>query len=296
MRPGAAAAVAAALGGCLAGGGCTVGSGSGLVEGVIFDYGCIHAPGTDKAAPTAYKFKPSFFAGVPTEDLSVNGLHMNEITIRMQNNALALQYADTLYFDVVDSYEVARCVRGGRDDKTGEPLYNVTEPLPDGGSTIWCDWSANTFTDGGALDGGAISPGGPDAGTSLDGGMSVMASAPRIHLTPYTDVRSSFVPLSTCGFNKVSGVAVDGWIEFHDFGAAAQPDLPPQSRSPVNTDFVIQFGDRMRADFYVTLEDQVIISAKDQNLPPPREPQIGGYLNGNFDFNLERGRSAQPFP
>lgn len=295
MRQGAAAVVAAALGGCLAGGGCTVGTGSGKAKGVLFDYNCIHGPGgpTD---PIEYSLNPSFFAGVPTEDLSVNQMHMNEITIRMQNNALAVQYADTLYFDVVNSYEVARCVRGARDGMTGEPLYNVTEPLPNGGATIWCDWAANTFTDGGTLDAGAINPGAPDAGTPLDGGMSVLASTPRIHLTPYTDVRSSFGPLSTCGLNKVSGVAVDGWIAFKDFGAAAQPDLPPQSRLPVDPDFVIQFGDRMRADFYVILEDQVLVSAKDQNLAPPRAPEIGGYLKGNFDFNLERGRSAQPFP
>ena len=39
-------------------------------------------------------------------------MHTNEMHIRMQNNGLAIQYADTLFFDVLNSYEVARCVRG----------------------------------------------------------------------------------------------------------------------------------------------------------------------------------------
>ncbi|HVV16066.1 MAG TPA: hypothetical protein VHH90_02590 [Polyangia bacterium] len=289
MRRAGSAFLAAALGASLAAG-CTVGSGSGKASGMIFEYGCIHADG---GAPTEYDLKPTFFAGVPTEDLSVTGMHMNEMHIRMQNNALAIQYADTLYFDVLNSYEVARCVRGST---MGGLQYNVTEPLPDGGSTLWCDWSGTAFTDGGAFDAGAVTPGAPDAGASLDGGMSVMATSPRIHVTPYTDVRSSFAALSTCGLTSVTGVAVDGWISFQDFGGAGQSDRPPDLRAPVDSDFVIQFGDRMRAQFQIVLADQVVIAAKEENQPPPRASEIGGSLEGSFDFNLERGRSAQPFP
>jgi hypothetical protein len=260
--------------------------------GKIFEYGCIGAPD----APADYNLQPTFWAGVPIEDLSVTGMHTNEMQIRMQNNSLALQYADTLFFDVVDSYEVARCVRGAVDINTGQPLYNVTEPLPDGGSTLWCDWSGMAITDGGLVDAGAITPGGPDAGASLDGGMSVTATSPRIRVTPYTDVRSSFATLSRFGINKVTGVAFDGWISFQDFGGAAQPDRAPTDREPVMPDFVIQFGDRMRASFYIVIGDQVVIAAKEHNEPPPRPSEIGGNLHGYFDFSLERGRSAQPFP
>jgi hypothetical protein len=271
-------------GGLLAG--CAVGSGSGSAEGELFQYGCIHDNGPDAGAdtPRAYNLAPVFFAGEPIEDLSVTGMHSNEMRIRMQNNGLSIQYADTLYFDVVNSYEVARCLRGRIDDH-GQPDWNVTEPLPDGSQTGWCDWSGTQFADGSA-----------DGGGSMDGGMSVMASAPRIHLTPYTDVRSSFATLSTCGITNVTAVAFDGWITFQYFGAAEQPELSPDKREAVDRNFVIQYGDRMRATFHVVLGDQIVITSKQMNLPPPRPPEIGGTLDGYFDFNLERGRSAQPFP
>ncbi|HVT08638.1 MAG TPA: hypothetical protein VHO67_14375 [Polyangia bacterium] len=297
MSRGAAGALAAAaLGGCLAGG-CTVGSGSGSVDGFLFQYNCIHAPGNQLDAPTEYHMNASFFAGVPIEDLSVNGMHTNEMHIRIQNNGLAIQYSDALYFDILSSYEVARCVRGAVDKNTGLPLYNVTEALPDGGSTLWCDWSGMAFsTDGGSVDAGAVTPGGPDAGASLDGGLSMTAPWPRIHVTPYTDVRASFAALSTCGVAKVTGVASDGYIAFQYFGGASQSNRPPTERDPISTDFVIQFGDRMRASFDIRLIDQVLIAAKQENEAPPRDPEIGGTLHGYFDFELERGRSAQPFP
>ncbi|HVY38733.1 MAG TPA: hypothetical protein VHM31_12385 [Polyangia bacterium] len=296
MRRGAAAALAAAALGSWLAGGCTVGSGSGAVDGVLFQYNCIHGPDSLNE-PTDYHLKASFFAGVPIEDLSVNGMHTNEMHIRIQNNGLAIQYTDALYIDILSSYEVARCVRGAVDKNTGLPLYNVTEPLPNGGSTLWCDWSGTAFSlDGGAVDAGAVTPGGPDAGMSLDGGLSMRAPYPRIHVTPYTDVRASFAALFTCGVAKVTGIANDGWISFQYFGGAAEPNLPPEKRLPVSTTFVIQFGDRMRASFDITLVDQVLIAAQEENQPPPRQPEIGGNLHGYFDFELERGRSAQPFP
>jgi hypothetical protein len=124
----------------------------------------------------------------------------------------------------------------------------------------------------------------------------MVATFPRIHLTPYTDVRASLATLSTCGITNIVGLADDGWIQFYDFGGAEQQEVPPEQRDPLPGNFVIQFGDRLRAHFNMTLTDQAIISAKEQNQPPPRQAQIGGQLHGFFDFNLERGRSAQPFP
>lgn len=283
MRSRARALLAVALGGLAAG--CAVGSGSGSASGEIFQYGCIvdHTADAGADAPRAYNLAPVYFAGEPFEDLSVTGMHTNEMRIRMQNNGLSIQYADTLYFDVVNSYEVGRCLRGRTVN--GQPDWNVTETLPDGSQTLWCDWSATAFGDGSADGGGAV-----------DGGMSVMASAPRIHITPYTDVRSSFATLSTCGITNVTAAAFDGWIQFQYFGAAEQSDRPPESREIVPTNFVIQYGDRMRATFHVVLGDQIVISSKQMNLPPPRPSEIGGTLDGYFDFNLERGRSAQNFP
>lgn len=288
------------LSGCalaaLAASGCTVGSGSGAADGQLFEIGCGKLTGATPGALVPYSLKPVFFAGEPIEDLTMTSpIHMNQLRIRMQDNGLAIQYADVLGFDVETSYQVARCLRG-RIDQYGQPDWNVTEALPDGTLTWWCDWSGTAVTDGGPIDASAITPGGPDAGASLDGGVSIMATYPRIHLTPYTDVRASLATLSTCGLTNVVGVANDGWIQFEDFGSAEQGSLPPEKRGQVPGNFVIQYGDRMRATFYMSLIDQAIISAKEQNLPPPQAVQIGGYLQGYFDFNLERGRSAQPFP
>ena len=278
------AVIALSLGGLAAG--CAVGNGSGTASGEIFQYGCILTP-TDAAGvqlPRAYDLKPVFFAGEPFEDLSVTDMHTNQLLIRMQNNGLSIQYADTLYFDVINSYEVGRCLRG-RIDGNGQPDWKLTETLPDGTETGWCDWSATQFGDGSA-----------DGGGSMDGGTSVMASAPRIHLTPYTDIRSSFATLSTCGITQITGVAFDGWVQFQYFGTAEQSDLPPDMREAVPKDFVIQYGDRMRATFHVVLGDQIVITSKQMNLPQPRPSEISGTLDGYFDFNLERGRSAQNFP
>lgn len=288
MRLRAAALIVGVAAGGLSVGGCTVGGGSGAADGTLFEIGCTHAPLTADGgvnAPVPYSLKPVFFAGSPIEDLSTSSMHMNQLEIRMQNNGLAIQYADDLFFDILNSYEVARCVRG--QTKNGQPQWNVTETLPDGSAVLWCDWSDTV----GGSDGGVAA----DAGAPLDGGMSVMASAPRIHLTPYTDVRASFVTYSTCGVTDITAVAADGWIQFQNFGSAEQGG-PTEDRGAIPTDFVIQYSDRLRATFHVVLTDSAIIAAKQENRPPPQEARMGGTLDGYFDFNLERGRAAQPFP
>jgi hypothetical protein len=288
--------------------GCTVGGGSGSAKGSLWVTGCsdnLSSPnfGTP-AMPEAYDLQPTFFAGEPIDDLATGAMHKNRLIVRMQRTGLAIQYNDTLYFDVENSYEVARCVRGrivnGQPDwKQSELRYNQ-QPVD------WCDWTGYAFTDGGTVDAG--NDGGPpdasasldagallDAGASLDGGMSVMAQYPKIHLTPDTDLRSSLALLTTCPQANVSADASGGWIELMDFGGAEQSDLAPDLRTPLGTDFVINYGDRLRASFHLELSDAQVISAVENNLPQP-DPEIGGTLDGFFDFDLERGQSAQAFP
>ena len=65
-------------------------------------------------------------------------------------------------------------------------------------------------SDGGAPD--AAMPGAPDAGASLDGGMSMTAAAPRIHLTPYTDLHASLWLYKTCPDGNAAG-AGDRWLD-----------------------------------------------------------------------------------
>jgi hypothetical protein len=139
-------------------------------------------------------------------------------------------------------------------------------------------------------------PGAPDAGTSLDGGMSIMAAAPRIHLTPYTDIIASLGLFMTCPDGNNAGAGVDGWIQFQSFGGAEQSDLPPDQRMPIGWDFVINYGDRLRATFHMVIGDPRYVNAVETGSTPPTAPVIGGTLDGYFDFDLARGRSAQPFP
>jgi hypothetical protein len=286
--------------------GCSVGQGSGSVTGSLFVLSC-----NDRAnfgdggagsmiAPTSYHFDPRFFAGAPIEDLIQGQGAMNQISIRMASSGLLEMYTDFLEFDVTYSYEVARCIRGRTVN--GQPDYLVNAPLPltlataanPAPTTFWCDWTGMAFSDGGAPD--AAMPGAPDAGASLDGGMSMMASAPRIHLTPYTFVIASLGLFQTCPDGNNAGAGLDGWIQFQSFGTAEESNLPPDQRHPVDSDFVINFGERLRASFHVVIGDPRYVTAVETGSTPPTAPVIGGTLDGYFDFDLARGRSAQPFP
>ena len=42
--------------------------------------------------------------------------------------------------------------------------------------------------------------------------------------------------------------------------------------------------------------DPRYVNAVETGSTPPTAPVIGGTLDGYFDFDLARGRSAQPFP
>jgi hypothetical protein len=263
---------------------------------------------TSSTSPTtvaagAYNLGPTFFAGIPIEDLIQGPQAMNQLEFRMQSTGLLQMYTDTLEFDVLNSYEVARCIRGRTTN--GQPDYLVNEPLPatlatpgnPTPTTLWCDWSGMAFSlDGGAPD--AAVGGIPDAGTPLDGGMSMTASAPRIHLTPYTDIHASLSLGQTCPGGINAGIGMDGWIQFQSFGAAEQSDRPPDARDRIDFDppFLINYGDRIRASFDVIIGDPQVANAVANGTTPPTIRVIGGELAGYIDFDLARGRSGQPFP
>ena len=67
---------------------------------------------------------PDFFAGIPIEDLMQGPRAMNTLEMRMASSGLLQMYTDGLEFDVLSSYEVARCVRGRTVN--GQPDYLVT--------------------------------------------------------------------------------------------------------------------------------------------------------------------------
>jgi hypothetical protein len=62
-----------------------------------------------------------------------------------------------------------------------------------------------------------------------------------------------------------------------------------------STDFKVNFGERLRANFHVVLQDDRVITAERMGLPLP-SPRFGATLDGRFDLDLVRGRAAQPFP
>jgi hypothetical protein len=279
-------------------GSCTVGDGNGAASGPIWFLGC----GTDgsdfgsQLMPRLFDLSPRFFAGEPIEDISVS-MKANRLLIRVQRNGNRIEINDTLYLDVQNAYEIARCVRGRIND-TGLPDYDdrMTTDLFTGlpTNTPWCDWS------GGAAPGGGDAGGG-DAGAGTDAGgagpvLPAVGRHARIHLGTDELVRSSLSLLLTCHKANTVGLAFDGWIDFQSFGDALQTDTPPEQRPAIGSDFKVNFGDRLRATFQISrLDDQRIFNAIKTKLPPP-DPLIGGTLDGFFDFDLERGRAAQPFP
>jgi hypothetical protein len=302
MRGRALAVVLALSGVGLTAGACTVGSGAGSAKGALFVESC--DPDNSRPAPAAgqplpsFDLHPSFFAGEPIDDVcpppdQCPGEHTNRLVIRMQRSGNRIEVNDTLYFDIENAFQVAACIRGRTAN--GQPTWDtrmVTGPdgLPIPGLP-WCDWVAHAPTDGGA------DAGTPDAGAGDGGAAAAMtATRARINLSTEDYLRASLAPLYTCFDARSVAEALPGsWIEFEYFGTAPQPTLDPASRMVVGGDFKVNFGDRLRATFHLELGDQRVINAIKSRDPVPVS-RIGGSLDGFFDFNLDRGRAAQPFP
>jgi hypothetical protein len=295
--------VAVLFASALGAGGCTVGSGSGSAVGMLQDVGCNSS--NSLATQEPFSLNPTFFAGEPLEDVcpsppgncSTSSPHMNRLLIRMQRTGNGTEVNDTLYFDVLDSLKVAQCVRGGTD--AGAPTWDTRVLTAADGSPIpgmpWCvPATAVAGADGGAPDAGA---GAPDGGAVNAGGMVPRPGYAVINLSTQDFVQAQLVPLYTCVEARSVAVALPGsWIQFQAFGSAIQNDIPnPDDRGGLNGDFKVDFGQRLQASFHLVLGDQAIEYAiKTRSLVP--DQRISGSLDGTFDFDLDRGRAAQPFP
>lgn len=250
--------------------GCQDGSGTGAADGPLWILGCQEGkPYGTEAAPETFHLNPTFFAGEPLGDIS-DGPPLNRLIIRMQRTGNAVENNDVLYFDIPDSLKVARCVRGRTVG--GVPEWDTSSGTLDPMDPSWCE------------------PNGPN-------GLA------RIRLIPFGPLRASLSPQYTCYSDMhgptavgVTGVASDGWIEFEEFGDAAQPDLTPEMRGPFDDNFQVKYGKPLIANFSVTLGDDRVLTALYKMIDVPPPAAIGGTLDGSFDFNLERGRSAQTFP
>lgn len=277
--------------------GCGVGDGTGAAVGTLFVNGC--RPAVPGLGLPDYDLKPTFFAGQPIEDIcpppgNCPGERTNRLIIRMQRTGKRVEVDDTIYIDVVNSVEVARCIRGFVDK--GVPTWDVRNVLnPDGSPTDipFCDWNWNAgLDDGGAADGGSTDGGVLDGGAGA--GPPMTAPHPRINLSTLDYVRGSIMPLGSCIEQRLVGVALPGsYIEFKDFGSAVRDGVA--ATNEIDGDFKVLFGERLRATFHLVLGDQrVTMAMKNRDAIPT--PKIGGVINGNFDFDLDRTRAAQPFP
>lgn len=268
--------------------GCGVGQGSGAVTGKLFVLNCSASGdycdstgvcGTP-TAPADYSLNPGFFAGEPIDDLTqyLSGTQprMNRITIRLQRSGKQIESNDALFFDVVNLYEVARCVRGREIAVAGQPNQHDYDDR-------YCF---------------RASPTGPGrVRISVVGGYIHSTLNPRMTCTrPVAATADDAYPLNGV-VQTVDNGAWKSWIEFTDFGSAAQDGQPdPTLRTAVGPTFKIDLDQRLNATaFYLTLQDEKVSVAQEQLRPPPN-PDIGGWLSGQFDFDLKRGQGAQIFP
>jgi hypothetical protein len=236
-------------------------------------------------APAAFDLSPSFFVGEPIENLNrdLNGNQwtgtdnrVNRVTIRLQRSGRQVESSDALFVDVLNSYEVARCVRGREvlaADGSRQHDYDDR----------YCYRASAT---GPARIRVSVVKGILHASLSPRGTCSRPAvAAADDDFSPSEDV----VPASDGAFRS--------WIEFKDFGSAAQEDVAdPTARTPIDSEFKVGLGQRLNATaFSLDLVDNKVESARIALKPLP-EPDIGGSLTGWFDFNLARGQGAQIFP
>ena len=271
--------------------GCTVGQGTGAASGKLFVLDCSSAGdycdstgvcGT-LSAPADYNLSPDFFAGEPIDQIAIqNGLplsgsepRMNRISIRLQRSGKQVENTDALFFDVVNSYEVARCVRGREVPVVGQPNQHDYD-------NRYCFRASTT--------------GPARVRISVESGIIHSTLSPRSTCTrPAAATADDVLPVNGV-VQTVDGGAWESWIEFADFGSAAQNDRDPTARTPISPTFRIQLEDRLHASaFSLTLQDEKVVTAQ-VDLQPPLNPDMGGSLTGWFDFKLERGQSAQIFP
>src|SRR5262245_56079947 len=132
----------------VSGAGCTVGDGSGYADGMLWILGC--REGNDEgtaAAPKEFHLAPTFFAAEPIEDI-IDGAPTNRLIIRMERTGNAIEINDTLYFDVRDSGEVAKCLRGRTNagvpdwDTSSGAIINDVNGVPPADQPPWCEPAA----------------------------------------------------------------------------------------------------------------------------------------------------------
>ena len=277
-RPTAAAGVIFGCG--LLGFGCAVGSGDGEAKGPMFIDGC-GGGYSDAGQQKVFDLNPTFFAAEPVEDIRENATQ-NRLTMRLQRHGGAFEVNDVLQFDVVNSYQVARCVRGRHklDVATGNMVPDYR--------TDTCWWPT---------------PAGP----------------PRVRVGPNDFLRVTFSPFQTCrsanrpyiigvavpckpigGRSDCIGLQTDKWesyVEFKEFGGAeVRPEIPVEKRNEIPENFKVNFGKTIQVSRFVLefTDDHLLVLPT--GVSTQTEPFITGHMEGWFGFDFDRGRAVQTFP
>ena len=242
--------------------------------------------------PDDFDLQPTFFAGEPIEDIA--GVPpTNRLIIRMQRNGNAVEINDTLYFDIRNSAEVARCLRGRTVDGVPRLGHVVGHPGPgsDGGRP--CALRSR----------GACSP-------------PPWTALPRFVWFPSGPVRVSFDAAGDVPFDAMHPpaiVAVTGVAKrrlrstFSTSAARFEKRLRrrprPTRAHPIQDDFKVDYDERLQATFQFTLGDERVAARDRDKLVPPPPPVIGGMLERQLRLRSRararrrrRSRRASPPP
>jgi hypothetical protein len=254
-------------------------------------------------SPVWYDLHPTFFVGEPIDDLrnyakgTADMIMNNRLTIRLQRSGKQIELNDVLTFDVTSSYEVARCVRGRVDPATGKNDWDET----------------NCYR---------ASPGGPGRlRVQYD---SVVKASLTLKSTCTANLIASAVSTFPvpASYSEIAGTPLApldwaSWLEFEEFGHASEyGEKDATLRHPIDGHFKVDFGERILAtNFVIRLVDDRMVNAAIYDRPRPdamiggilgvdpknpdptkADPRTGDAMMGRFDFDLERGQSAQFFP
>ena len=243
---------------------CSTENGRGTLMGTLDVPLCTFNGGKTQPLPNGGAFKADWnsFLGEPFDSITPR-FPANQLNIRMQSKSGGWEFADALFFWVLDSYEVARCLRG-RMNEDGTPDWN----------TATCDRSP-----------GALGPSGE--GRSLIATERELVTAHLVLQNSCPSALISAAALGDCAGGSCPPVALcpgrGSWIAFSSFGS-----IPLDPGPPLIKDFRVNTGDTIEASaFHVELCDQTTVDDQVEGVVPVPPPAVRGTLDGSFSFKLQ---------
>ena len=244
--------------------GCNSENGTGVLQGVLDVPQCTFPNGQAKPLANEADFHGSwnYFLAEPF-DSTTPRFPANQLDIRMQSSSGGWEFADTLFFWVMDSYAAVRCMRGRVDDQGNN------------------DWDPDT------CDRSPTSLGPSGEGRSLIGTERELVTSHFVLQNSCPDAQLSSDALGDCVGGTCPDVTVcpgrGSWVAFSRFGAP-----PSDLTMPVSTDFRVGNGEPIEASaFHVELCDASTVEDQQMGVVPVTKPAIRGSLDGSFSFKLQ---------